>query len=86
LVIHKIATEEDIQVSQDELQAETNRTLEAMAGYMDKDQLRKLTTDQNYIQSLIGNIMAEMRVEKTLDSLRIIAKGENDSKADQSPI
>lgn len=79
LVLHKIATEENIQVSQDELQEETGRTLEAMAGYMDKDQLRKLTSDQNYVSGLIGNIMAEMRVEKTLDRLRSIAKGEMDS-------
>jgi len=80
LVIHRIATEEDIQVSQDELQAETGRTLEAMAGYMDKEQLRKLTSDQNYVSGLVGNIMAEMRVEKTLDRLRSIAKGEMDSQ------
>ena len=79
LVLHKIATEEDIQVSQEELQAETGRTLEAMAGYMDKEQLRKLTTDQNYVSGLLGNIMAEMRVEKTLDRLRAIARGEMDS-------
>ena len=80
LVLQKIASEEDIQISQDELQAETGRTLEAMAGYMDKDQLRKLTSDQNYVSGLIGNIMAEMRVEKTLDRLRSIAKGEIDNQ------
>ena len=76
LVLHRIAAEENIQVGQEELQAETSRTIEAMAGYMDKDQLRKLTSDQNYVQSLLANIMAEMRVEKTLDKLRSIAKGE----------
>jgi trigger factor len=79
LVLQKIASEEDIQVSPDELQAETGRTLEAMAGYMDKDQLRKLTSDQDYVSGLIGNIMAEMRVEKTLEKLRSIARGELDS-------
>lgn len=79
LVLQRIATEEDIQVSPDELQAETGRTLEAMAGYLDKEQLRKLTSDQDYVSGLIGNIMAEMRVEKTLEKLRSIARGELDS-------
>jgi trigger factor len=79
LVLQKIAVEEKIQVSPDDLQAETGRTLEAMAGYLDKDQFRKLTSDQNYVSGLIGNIMAEMRVEKTLERLRSIAKGELDS-------
>jgi trigger factor len=79
LVLYKIATEEDIQVGQNELQAETERTLEAMGSYMDREQLRKLTADQNYMPNLVGNIMAEMRVEKTLDKLRSIAKGETES-------
>ena len=79
LVLHKIATEERIEVEQDELQAETERTLEAMASYMDKEQMRRLTSDQNYVSNMVGNIMAEMRVEKTLELLRSIARSESDS-------
>jgi trigger factor len=86
LVLYKIATEENIEVGQDELQAETERTLEAMTSYMDKDQVRKLTSDQNYVPNLVGNIMAEMRVEKTLDLLRSIAKGEFNSSGGPATI
>jgi len=80
LVIHRIATEEDIQVSQMNSKRRRGATLEAMAGYMDKEQLRKLNLRSKLCIGYGRKYHAEMRVEKHLIGCGSIAKGEMDSQ------
>jgi trigger factor len=75
LVLFKIAETEDIQVTEDELQKETDRTLESITQFAAEQDKKKILSQQ-MMPNLVGNIYAEMRVERTLDYLRKIAKGE----------
>jgi trigger factor len=75
LVLMEISEKEDIQVEKDELQSETERTLDAMTRFMSESELKKLSS-KDLLPSLVGNIMAEMRITRTLERLRSIAKGE----------
>jgi len=84
LTLLEVAKSEDIQVEKDDLQAETERTLGAMASYMNESDFRKLS-DKGLVSNLVGNIMAEMRIERTLERLRAIAKGEIESVEEEIP-
>ncbi|HLE16354.1 MAG TPA: trigger factor [Anaerolineales bacterium] len=75
LVIFEIANAENIRVEREELQSETERTLGAMSRFMSESELKKMST-QNLFPNLVGNILAEMRIDRTLERLRDIAKGE----------
>jgi hypothetical protein len=57
------------------LQSETERTLDAMTRFMSESELKKMS-GQNLLPNLVGNILAEMRIDRTLERLRTIAKGE----------
>lgn len=83
LTLLEVAKAEDIQVEKDDLQAETERTLGAMASYMKESDFKKLST-KGLIPNLVGNIMAEMRIEGTLERLRAIAKGEFESAEEEA--
>jgi trigger factor len=72
LILVEIARKEDIQVPKEELQAETERTLQAMTRFMSEAELRKIPPD-DLIPNLVGNIMAEMRINRTMERLRGIA-------------
>lgn len=74
LVLLEIAEAENIQVEKEELQAETERTLEAMTRFMSESELRKLSSQDLY-PGLVGNILADMRINRTLERLREIASG-----------
>ena len=74
LVLLEIAEAENIQVEKEELQAETERTLEAMTRFMPESELRKLSSQELY-PGLVGNILADMRINRTLERLRDIASG-----------
>jgi trigger factor len=75
LVLFDIADAENIQVEKEELQSETERTLDAMTRFMSESELKKMS-GQNLLPNLVGNILAEMRIDRTLERLRTIAKGE----------
>jgi trigger factor len=83
LVLIEIAEIEDIQVEKEELQSETERTLDAMTRFMSESELKKLSS-KDLLPSLVGNIMAEMRITRTLERLRSIAKGEVESEETES--
>jgi len=78
LVLLEIAEAENIQVAKEELQAETERTLEAMTRFMSESELRKLSS-QDLFPGLVGNILADMRIARTLERLRDIASGAADT-------
>lgn len=75
LVLFEIAEKENIQVEKEELQSETERTLDAMTRFMSESELKKMSR-QNLLPNLVGNILAEMRIDRTLERLRTIARGE----------
>jgi trigger factor len=78
LVLLEIAEAENIQVAKEELQAETERTLEAMTRFMSESELRKLSS-QDLFPGLVGNILTDMRIARTLERLRGIASGSADT-------
>lgn len=75
LVLAEIADLEDIQIEKEELQAETERTLEAMSRFMSESELRRIP-QEDLLPNLVGNILAEMRAARSIEHLRSIAKGE----------
>jgi trigger factor len=84
VILLKISEEENIEVSQEEVETEARSTLEAMTRFMSPDDLRKISIE-DMVVNLIGSIMAEKKVERTLERLREIAKG-NDNIADVEEI
>jgi trigger factor len=82
LVLLEIAQKEDINVSEDELQQETERTMESITSFM-SDSDRKQFDSPEAVMNLAGNIYAEMRMTRTLEYLRTVAKG--DLVADDAP-
>ena len=80
LVLLEVAAAETIEVDKDDLQSETERTMEALTRFMSESELRKMSSDK-LLPSLVGNIMAEMRVNLTRERLRSIARGEMEFSA-----
>lgn len=75
LILLEIAQKEEIEVSEEELQQETERTLDSITSYM-SDSDRKQFDTPNAMVNLAGNIYAELRMNRTLEYLRTVAKGE----------
>jgi FKBP-type peptidyl-prolyl cis-trans isomerase (trigger factor) len=84
LVLIEISEKEDIQVEKEELQSETERTLDAMTRFMSESELKKLSS-KDLLPNLVGNIMAEMRITRTLERLRMIARNEVETEDTNSP-
>jgi trigger factor len=75
LVLLEIAKQEEIDVSEDDLQQETERTLDSITQYMSETDRKKFSS-QETVSNLAGNLYAEMRMNRTLEYLRTAAKGE----------
>jgi trigger factor len=82
LVLLEIAQKEEIDVSPDDLQKETERMLDSLTQYMSEPDLKKFSS-QDMISNLAGNIYGEMRMNRTLEYLRSVAKGEGESEEEQ---
>jgi trigger factor len=82
LVLLEIAQKEEIDVSPDDLQKETERMLDSLTQYMSEPDLKKFSS-QDMISNLAGNIYGEMRMNRTLEYLRTVAKGEGESEEEQ---
>lgn len=81
LVIMEITDAEKIKVDQEELKEETSRTLEALNQYLPENEARKITSNQESVSNLFGNIMFEMMSKKTLQKIRDIASGKEELAA-----
>jgi len=77
LVLFKIAETEGIDVSEEELQEEADRTINNLTQFIAESDRRKIFSQQG-ITDLIGNIYTEMRMDRTLERLRKIARGDSD--------
>ena len=88
LVLLEISEVEDIQLDEQRLQAETERTLNVMTQYMSSSDKRKLS-NEGMLANLAGTIAAEMAINQTLEFLRSMAKDELDeaeeSKGSEEP-
>ncbi len=86
LVLYKIAEQENIQVDSSELQTETEKTLDTLSRFASDSDRRKVYS-QSFIRSTAANLYVEMRIAKTLEHLRSIARGLIDDKAEgENPI
>lgn len=79
LILLEVARQEEIDVSENELQEETERTLDSVSRYM-PDSDRKQFNSPEAVMNIAGNIYAEMRMTRTLDYLRQVASGELDAE------
>lgn len=82
LVLLEIARQEEIDVSEDELEEETSRTLESITQYM-SDTDRKRFDSPETLMNITGNIYAEMRMRRTIEYLRSVANA--DAEAESTP-
>lgn len=79
LVLLEIAKQEEIDVSEEELQEETTRTLDSITSYMSESD-RKQFESPNTLMNLAGNIYAEMRIDRTIEFLRALASGKAEAE------
>jgi trigger factor len=75
LVLLEIARKEEIEINDEDLQQETERTLNSITRHM-SDTDRKEFDTPNALMNLTGNIYAEMRMTRTLEYVRTVAKGD----------
>mgnify|MGYP001155039375 CR=1 FL=1 len=85
LVIFKIAQQEHIQVTNDEIESESSRALAEISKYMSPEQARKAISD-GYIQHLVSNISTDLLVRHTYEFLEAMAKGEKDNQETSQPV
>lgn len=81
LVLLEIAQKEEIEVNEEELQEETERTLASITQFMSEED-RKQFNQPTALMNLAGNIYAEMRMSRTLEYLRSIARGESEDEVE----
>jgi len=79
LVLLEIAQKEEIEVSEEELQEETTRTLDSITRFM-SDTDRQQFDSPNALMNLAGNIYGEMRMNRTIEYLRSVANGEAEAQ------
>lgn len=72
LVLAELAKTEKIQVSPEELQQETQRTISYLSQNMNKEENRQFS-DQRVLNNLVGGILSEMVTERATQRLREIA-------------
>ncbi len=75
LLLLEIARAEEIEVSPDEIQAESARTLDELSHYLPPEKARKTFTNE-FIRGMVGNISADLLIKRTTERLQAIAKGE----------
>jgi hypothetical protein len=84
LVLLEIARQEEIDVSESELQEETTRTLDSITQFMSEPDRKRFDSPEALL-NITGNIYAELRMNRTIEYLRSVANGEaEDSEASES--
>lgn len=73
LILFEVSRAEDIQIDEAEVQAQTQETLDELNRSLTPEQARKTLT-QDFMRSWVGNITADMIIQKTVDHLRDIAQ------------
>jgi trigger factor len=81
LILLEIAHQEEINVSEDDLQQETERTMGSITNFMSESD-RKQFDSPEAVMNLAGNVYAEMRMNRTLEYLRKVAKDELEAEVE----
>jgi trigger factor len=74
LILLELSKAENIQISEEDLQAETTRTLSMLNRSLSPEEARHLT-DGRIMNNLVGNIMLELLTQRAQQRLREIASG-----------
>jgi trigger factor len=74
LVLFEVSREEDIQINEADVEAQTQVSLQELSRSLTPDQAKKTLTP-DFMRGWIGNITADLIVQKTLERLRNIAQG-----------
>jgi trigger factor len=87
LVLFKVARQENITVTNDEIETESSQALAEISKRMTPEQAKKAISE-GYIRNLVGNISTDLLIRRTYDRLQTIAKGEYtpESTAEASPV
>jgi len=75
LILMEIARQQNIQVSEQDLEAESMRTLDQLSHMLPPDKARKTLTGE-FVRGMIGNIGADMLIKRTWEYLHKLARGE----------
>lgn len=75
LILMEIARQQDLKVTEDELSAESMRTMDRLSHMVPADKARKTFTDE-FVRNMIGNIGADLLIQHTWEYLHTIARGE----------
>lgn len=75
LTLIELSEAEGITVENEELQAETTRTLEQYSQYLSEQDFKNILRDDNRRTDLVGNIMMDMLTSRTNERIRNIARG-----------
>jgi len=76
LILIEAADYLKVEVSPEELQSETERTLTGYSRVMPEKEFRKLFSTKESTSGLVSNVMMDLLIEQTQERLRAIARGE----------
>ena len=75
LVLFKAARQENITITNEEIEAESSQALAQISKHMTPEQAKKAISE-GYILNLVGNISTDLLIRRTYERLQTIAKGE----------
>jgi trigger factor len=78
LILLELSEAENIKVTPDDLQSETNRTLSQLSPILEKSKLPK-AVEKEMVSNMVGNIMMDLIVQKTMERVKKIVSGEDTS-------
>lgn len=74
LLILELSEAEAIRIDAEEVQEETNRTMDQLSDYMEDRSLPK-RLEQEVVNNVVGNVMMDMMIKKTMVRMRDLASG-----------
>lgn len=77
LLLYELSQAENIRVEEAELEQQTQQTYASMAQYASKDDVKRMASKE-FIQNMVVNVSSELLIQKTVQRLHSISKGEID--------
>ena len=93
LALFKVARQENISVTNEEIEAESTQALAEISRHMTPEQAKKAISE-GYLRNLVSNVSTDLLIRRTYERLQAIAKGEytppevvaeDQPKKDESP-
>lgn len=85
LILMEIARQQDLKVTEQELEAESMRTMDRLSHMLPADKARKTFTD-DFVRNMIGNIGADLLIKHTWEYLHTITRGELPETTTPKPV